>query len=202
MVEPSSAVFVYLRVCARQPIAPANRSNCAAAPLRSVLEMRVDAARDSELRAKLRSQNQCRGASGWRVLLGFYAAAPAWRRDIRPAWSRAAQTQPWEEVLRAGLRLAARHALHGAVYVSAAARGSPPSPLLRALQTFAGGDAGDGGGAGRISPTTPHAAFWRLVCSPALLPALSDSLDRLTRSWTAAGETGAPLLRAASAAAS
>ena len=169
-------VFVYLGVCMRQAVAPANRG--AGTTMRSVMELRVDCAQqDSDLRAKLQSQNQCPGSARWRVLVGFYAAEHAWRKSIRPQWSRAAQTQPWEEVLRVGLQLAAKHAQHNAVYVSTAAQGS--SPLLRELQSFAV--------AKKPNVVARQTRFWKLVCSSALMPALSHSLLALTDSWTAAG---------------
>ena len=89
----------------------------------------------------------------WRVLVGF--APDAWRTRILPQWSRAAQTKPWEEVLRVDCSWR-RNTRCGVVYVSAAARGSP-SPLLRALQRFAdGARAPDAFDVGMFSRLTAH----------------------------------------------
>ena len=188
MVLRDDALFVYLGVRVRQPVAPANcvDGEHLLADV-SVVDMCVDAARTSELRAKVHSQNRCQ-PGGLHVLMGFYAPARLWRKGLRVQWSRVAQTQPWEEVLRVGLQLAAEHALHDAVYVSAAARGTPASSLLRAAQTFAQSQ-----GDATADRQRQRAAFWTLVCSPARLTALSCKLDALTRSWRAAPAAGVPV---------
>ena len=46
--------------------------------------VKVESVRQGDLVAKMQAKNQCASSNGWRVLLGFYVTASAWKKGVRP----------------------------------------------------------------------------------------------------------------------
>ena len=123
--------------------------------------VKVESVRQGDLVAKMQAKNQCASSNGWRVLLGFYVTASAWKKGVRAVWTKAAETGDWEKCVREGLKLSRKHGQGSAVYVSTAARCEPESPLLASLQRMRaeGKEPADG------ACVFPPKEFWKLVGS-------------------------------------
>jgi len=123
--------------------------------------VKVESVKQGDLVAKMQAKNQCESSKGWRVLLGFYVTAAAWRKSVRAVWTKVAETGDWEKCVREGLKLSKKHGRGSAVYVSTAARCEPESPLLTSLQRMRAANMESSDGACVVPPKE----FWKLVGS-------------------------------------
>ena len=169
-----SVVFAYLAV--RPSVTVAAADKMLTEDEKVSVRMRVECVRSGDLRAKMHAKNQSAASRGWRVLFGFYVKQSAWKKHVNVQWSRVAHANTWENTVREGVRLAAKHAHHGRVYVNATAQSSPPSPLLDALQLFSKRE---------HATTTLNASFWKLMTSSSSLSQLAPKLSAITRSLSA-----------------
>ena len=170
-------VFAYLTV--RPDVAVAAADETCGGDDTVCICMRVECVRSGDLRAKMHAKNQSAVSCGWRVLFGFYVKQSAWRQHVNAQWSRVAETSTWENTVREGMRLAAKHAHKGKVYVNSSAKSTPKSLLLDALQLFSNRE---------HESTSLNNAFWRLILSSCSLAQLTPKLDEITRSLSACVE--------------
>lgn len=164
-------IFAYLAVC---PLPRGETVDGLEVGFPAALRVESVSACNGNLSAKLSAKNQpstgvVAKTCKWRALFGFYTTRNAFRQQVRPAWNRSLKNG-WQEALREGVKLGAKHS-QGTVYVSENAMSDPPCPILEGMQHFTDPDAG--------IPDETLRAFWQMAASKIPLCEVKTLFDDL-----------------------